>query len=193
MPEKEIETFYATSIEAWRSWLLEHHRSRQSIWLIYFKKQTNQPTLSWSDAVDEALCFGWIDSTKVSIDADSFRQFFCPRKARSNWSKVNKNKVEQLIATGRMTQAGLDSIAIAKQNGSWSLLDAAEELTIPNDLEAAFLHWPGAKDFFLTLSKSARKSLLQWLLLAKRAETREKRIAELAELAAQQLKPKQFR
>jgi uncharacterized protein YdeI (YjbR/CyaY-like superfamily) len=193
MPEKEIETFYANSIEAWRSWLLEHHASRQSIWLIYYKKQVGKPTLSWSEAVDEALCFGWIDSTKVTIDSESFRQFFCPRKAKSGWSKVNKIKVEQLIAAGRMTQAGLDSIAIARENGSWTRMDAAEEMIVPDDLEAAFKLHPGSKDFFLSLSKSARKSLLYWLVLARRADTRARRIAELTELAAQQQKPKQFR
>ncbi len=151
------------------------------------------PSLSWSEAVDEALCFGWIDSTKRTIDDESFMQFFSRRKPGSVWSKINKAKVEQLIEAGLMTQAGYESIEKAKQNGSWAILDEAETLVIPPDLEIGFNTNPGSMDFFLSLSKSAKKSILQWLLLAKRPETRQKRITEIAMLAAQKLKPPQFR
>lgn len=157
------------------------------------KKSANASSLSWSEAVDEALCFGWIDSTKKTLDNQSFIQFFSPRKANSTWSKVNKEKIKQLIDTGLMTKAGLDCIEKAKQNGSWTLLDDVEELLIPEDLEAAFDAQMGSKDFFLSLSKSVKKMMLQWLVLAKLPETRQKRINEIAECAGQQLKPKQFR
>lgn len=189
---KEPETFCPASRQDWRLWLLENHSSKQSIWLIYHKKKANKPTLSWSEAVDEALCFGWIDSTKRPIDDDLFMQFFCKRKPKSVWSKINKAKVQRLMDEGLMMQAGYASIETAKQNGSWTLLDHAEELKIPKDLEKAFKTQTGSKQFFLSLSKSSRKSMLQWLILARRPETRQKRINEMAELAARKQKPKQF-
>jgi len=176
MQKKELETFYPSSRKAWRQWLKENHRTKQSVWLVCYKKKTNVPTISWSDAVDEALCFGWIDSTRRSLDADTFIQFFAKRKASSTWSKVNKAKVEQLISAKRMTKAGLESIEVAKQNGSWIILDEVEEGVIPKDLNKAFKTHKGAKDFFMSLSNSVRKMILQWLVLAKREETRKKRI-----------------
>jgi uncharacterized protein YdeI (YjbR/CyaY-like superfamily) len=192
MQEKEIETFCPASPEDWRQWLTENHSVKQSVWLVYHKKKSNNPSLSWSQAVDEALCFGWIDSTKRPIDEDTFMQFFCRRKPKSIWSKINKDKVQQLIADGLMMQAGYESIETAKQNGSWTIMDGIDELKIPKDLEKAFKTQRGSKQFFLSLSKSVRKSILQWLVLAKRPETRQNRINEIAELAAQKQKPKQF-
>jgi uncharacterized protein YdeI (YjbR/CyaY-like superfamily) len=119
-------------------------------------------------------------------------QFFSKRKPKSVWSKVNKEKIKRLMDTDLIAQAGLDSIEKAKQNGSWTILDEVEELIIPNDLEKAFESLLGSKDFFLSISKSVRKALLQWLVLAKLPETRQKRISEIAERASQKLKPKQF-
>lgn len=149
-------------------------------------------TISWSEAVDEALCFGWIDSVRKTLDEEKFVQFFCKRKPKSGWSKINKEKIQRLIENGQMAQAGYQSIETAKQNGSWTILDDVEELKMPDDLAAAFKSRSGSKEYFLSLSKSVRKSILQWLLFAKRPETRQKRIAEIAELAGQKLKPKQF-
>lgn len=160
---------------------------------MYYKKKSNVATLSWSEAVDEALCFGWIDSTKKTLDEHTFTQFFCKRKPTSTWSKINKGKVEQLIEQGLMMPAGYKSIETAQQNGSWTLLDQAEELILPDDLAIALQTYIGAEDFFLSLSKSAKKAILQWLVLAKQPATRQKRMTEIAELAAQKLKPKQFR
>lgn len=194
MQEKEeIETFYPSTQTDWREWLQENHLSKQSVWLIYYKKKSKIPSISWSEAVDEALCFGWIDSTARPIDDEKYMQFFTKRKATSVWSKINKDKVEKLISAGKMNQAGLESIEKAKKNGSWTILDEVEELIIPEDLEAAFQANEGSKDFFMSLSKSVRKAILQWLVLAKQQTTRQKRINEIAELAAQKLKPKQFR
>ena len=192
MQEKEIAIFYPKSQTEWREWLLEHHSSKQSVWLVYYNKASAKPSISWSDAVDVALCFGWIDSKKVSIDEEQSHQFFSKRKAKSTWSKINKYKVERLIANGLITEAGLQSIETAQQNGSWTILDNVEALEIPKDLETAFATKPGSEAFFLGLSKSTRKAILQWLVLAKRPETRQKRIAEVAELSAKKLKPKQF-
>lgn len=190
---QEIEIFYPASLTAWRKWLEKNHLSKQSVWLVFYNKTSAKPSISWRDAVDVALCFGWIDSKKIAIDKERSHQFFSKRKAKSTWSKINKDKIEKLIDAGLMTKAGFDSIAIAKQNGSWTILDEVEELKIPTDLEKAFKAKRGSKDYFLSLSKSARKALLQWLVLAKRPETRQKRITEIAALAAQQLRPKQFR
>lgn len=193
MPEKEVEIFYPPTQTAWREWLAENHLSKQSVWVIFHSKSSGRPTLSWSDAVDEALCFGWIDSKKVSIDKETSQQFFCKRKPNSTWSKINKDKVERLIAQGLMAPAGLLCIEIARQNGSWTILDAVEQLIIPDDLESEFANKPIAKDFYLGLSKSMKKSILQWLVMAKTAETRQKRITEILESAEQQLKPKHLR
>lgn len=166
---------------------------KQSIWLILYKKWTGKPTISWSEAVDEAMCFGWVDSKRKPLDKEKFLQFYCQRKPKGTWSKINKEKVKQLIADGLMTKAGFVSIETAKQNGSWTILDEAEDLVVPKDLAKEFKARPGSKKFFLTFSKSARKAILQWLALAKRPETRQKRMKEIAELAAKNLKPKQFR
>lgn len=190
---QDIETFYPASSQDWRAWLIENHNVKQSIWLVCYKKQANVPTITWSDAVDEALCFGWIDSTRKSVDSDKFIQFFTRRKASSNWSKINKAKIERLVAEGLMTEAGLESVERAKQNGSWTILDQVEELHVPEDLLAAFEANAGAKEYFTSLSKSVKKMLLYWVVSAKRPETRQNRINEIAVLAAQNLKPKQFR
>ncbi|MFH6942491.1 YdeI family protein [Flavobacterium sp. FlaQc-50] len=190
---QDIETFYPASSQDWRAWLIENHNVKQSIWLVCYKKQANVPTITWSDAVDEALCFGWIDSTRKSVDSDKFIQFFTRRKPSSNWSKINKAKIERLVAEGLMTEAGLESVERAKQNGSWTILDQVEELHVPEDLLAAFEVNAGAKEYFTGLSKSVKKMLLYWVVSAKRPETRQNRINEIAVLAAQNLKPKQFR
>ncbi len=193
MQKKDVETFCPASQQEWRQWLKKNHKSKQSIWLILYKKESNKPTIGWSGAVDEALCFGWVDSKRKPFDEEKFLQFFSMRKSKGTWSKINKEKVRQLTDEGRMTKAGFDSIETAKQNGSWIILDDVEELKIPKDLAKEFKSQPGSKDYFLSLSKSAKKSILQWLVLAKRPETRQRRIDEIAELAAQKLKPKQFR
>ncbi|WP_194972460.1 YdeI/OmpD-associated family protein [Aquiflexum lacus] len=191
--EKELETFYPKNREEWREWLQDNHDIKQSIWLIYYKKKANVPTIAYNEAVDEALCFGWIDSKAKPIDDEKFMQFFCPRKERSVWSKINKEKVDRLIKEGLMTKAGFKIIEKAKQNGSWIILDEAEALIIPLDLEDELKKKPNAKDYYLGLSRSDKRNILQWLVLAKRPETRQKRILEIIDLAEQKQKPKQFR
>lgn len=190
MENNEIEVFYPASVAAWRKWLVKNHLSKQAVWLVFYNKKSEIKSISWSEAVDVALCFGWIDSKKIKIDQNSSHQFFSKRKAKSTWSKINKNKVEKLIEQGLMTEAGYLSIEVARQNGSWTLLDEVEELIIPADLEVEFARKPNSKDFFLSLSKSVRKSMLQWIVLAKTEGTRQKRIAEIIEQAEKRLKPK---
>ncbi len=190
MSKGEIKTFTPESRSDWREWLKKHHRTEQSVWLLMYKKEANMPTMVWSDAVDEALCFGWIDSTRKSFGDIAFIQFFTRRKPDSNWSKINKEKVARLTEEGLMSKAGLDCISIAKQNGSWTRLDTVEEGIIPKDLEKAFKSQPGSKAYFTGLSKSVRKMILHWVEMARRPETRQKRVDEIAALAALGKKPK---
>ena len=192
MQAKERETFYPSSGKEWRKWLKENHQTKQSIWVLCYKQAAGIPTVSWSDLVDEALCFGWIDSTRVSLGDGKFIQFLTRRKPRSNWSKINKDKVARLIEEGRMTKAGYDSIETAKKNGSWTLLDKVEALTIPKELAAEFRLRPGSRKYFMGLSRSVKKMMLQWVAMAKRPETKLKRATEIAENAAEGRKPKQF-
>lgn len=191
--EQKLETFYPKNRQEWRAWLEENHDKKQNIWLIYYKQKSKIPTVSYSDAVDEALCFGWIDSKAKSIDEVKFMQFFSKRKEKSVWSKINKEKIEMLISSGLMTPAGLAIIEKAKANGSWTILDEVEALIIPPDLEEAFSQKLNAKTYFQSLSRTDQRNILQWLVLAKRPETRQKRIDEIVDLAEQGQKPKQFR
>jgi len=190
MTEKGAKIFCPESTQQWRAWLRENHEREKSVWVVFYKNKSDKRTITWSDAVDEALCFGWIDSIAKPIDEEKFMRFFSRRKAKSVWSKINKEKVERLINEGLMTKAGINSIEIARENGSWTILDDAESLTVPADLEKELEKKPHAKSYFLSLSKSDKKNILQWLVLAKRIETRQKRIVEIVELADQNLKPK---
>ena len=179
MISKDVECFCPKNQQEWRLWLEKNHIKENAIWLIIHKKNTPNENISWSKAVDEALCFGWIDSTKKPIDKERYQQYFCKRKAKSNWSKVNKEKIEVLTKEGLMKSAGIESIKVAKQNGSWTILDSVEALIVPPDLEAAFSLNIKAKDFYLSLSKSLQKILLYKMVSAKRPETRLKRIDEI--------------
>ena len=190
---KEVETYYPQNRAAWRQWLEENHQSKQAVWLIYYTKKSNIPSISWREAVDEALCFGWIDSTRKKVDDSSSIQYFSKRKPKSIWSKINKEIVQELIENNSMTKAGFESIEIAKQNGSWTILDEVEELVIPDDLELAFTRLSDSKEYFLSLSKSKIKIVLSWIVLAKRAETRQKRIDEVAESMGKKQMPKQLK
>ena len=192
MSKPEIKSICPANKQEWRKWLEQNHLIEDAVWLIVFKKSSKTPTISWSDAVDEALCFGWIDSVKKSIDSERYMQYYGKRKANSIWSKINKDKVAHLSQQDLIFPAGLEIIEKAKQNGNWGLLDDVEKLIIPNDLEEAFKIYPSSKDFFLSLSKSVRKGLLAWIVMAKRAETREKRVKEVAEKADEHLLPKAF-
>ncbi len=193
MPNKEVETFCPASRTEWREWLEKHHQAKQSIWLVYFRVSAEVTSLTWSEAVDEALCFGWIDSTKKTIDEERYMQYFSKRKPSSTWSKINKDKVAQLIRDNLMAKAGLDSIKIAKENGNWSLMDDVEKLIVPEDLKIALNTHESAMAFFQSQSKSIKKQMLHWVVVAKRTETRQKRINEIAQMAAQGRRPKQFR
>lgn len=189
----ELEEYCPRDKKDWRNWLELNHNKKEAVWLIFYKKKTPNYNLSWSESVDEALCFGWIDSVKKTIDNEKYKQYFSKRKTKSNWSKINKDKVKTLIEQGLMKEEGYKSIEIAKENGSWTILDEVEALVTPDDLKEEFANFEGSMEFFDSLSKSVKKILLHWVVSAKRKETRQKRILEIAENASQNLKPKQFR
>jgi uncharacterized protein YdeI (YjbR/CyaY-like superfamily) len=180
-----VKEFHAEDRNAWRAWLKENHDTEKSVWLIIYKKAAATPSVYYDEAVDVALCFGWIDSVRIKRDGESFRQFFARRNPKSKWSAVNKAKVEKLIAAGLMTKSGLQMIELAKQSGTWNALDAVELLTIPSDLAEAFESNPTAKNYFEAFSRSSKRGILEWLLNAKRSDTRAKRIEQIVTLAAQ--------
>ena len=188
----EAEIFCPKDRKAWRKWLTKHHEQKESVWLVVYKKGAPETNLTWSEAVDEALCFGWIDSLKKPVDEEKYKQYFTKRKPNSTWSRINKDKIKALTETGQMAKAGIVSVQLAKRNGSWSLLDGVENLEIPPELNQAFRKVPGSKPFFNSLSKSIRKQLLYWVVSAKRPETKAKRIAEIVTATGKNTTPKQF-
>ena len=186
----QAETLTPKNRAAWRKWLAKHHASKAGIWLIYYKKASGIVTLSYADAVEEALCYGWIDSKAKPLDDEKYMQYFGPRKANGGWSKVNKARIAQLQANGLMTEAGKQVIDAAIANGTWTLLDEIEELIVPTDLAAAFKKNKKAHAYYDGLSRSNKRAILLWLVMAKRPETRAKRIAEVIALAREGKKPK---
>jgi len=193
LSSKNIETYYPTSRADWRKWLVKNHETKQSVWLLFYNKKSEKVSISWSDAVNEALCFGWIDSKKQTIDEFCYRQYYSKRKPNSTWSKINKEKIEQLVKNGLMSKSGLKSIEIAKQNGFWTILDEVEQLIVPKDLKEVLTSYNNAFEYFDSQSKSSKKMLLYWVASAKRPKTRQKRIEEISKLASNGQKPKQFR
>lgn len=188
-----IKTFYAKNGKAWRRWLEKNHVAEKSVWLIIYKKQSKMPSVYYDEAVDEALCFGWIDSKPNKRDDESYYQFFSKRNAKSNWSKVNKAKVDKLLAEGRIAEPGLAAISLAKQNGTWIALDEIEEMIIPPDIDTAFNANPIARSNFEAFPKSVKKGILEWIINAKQPETKQKRINETVNLAAENIRANQFR
>ena len=187
LPESEdgLPQVYAADRAAWRSWLETHGESSAAVWLVYYKKDSDQPSITWNEAVEEALCFGWIDSKAKPIDDLRYRQYFSPRKPKSVWSKINKASIERLVADGLMREPGLRAIERAKANGSWSALDDVEALVIPDDLAAAFAAAPGTRDAFDRLSRTNRRIILQRIATAKRPDTRARRIASAVSAVAE--------
>jgi uncharacterized protein YdeI (YjbR/CyaY-like superfamily) len=188
-----IKTFYAKSQKEWRKWLEENHQSEKSVWLIIYKKESGTPSIYYTNAVDEALCFGWIDSKPNKRDDESYFQFFAKRNPKSNWSKVNKGKISKLLEKGLVAPAGLEAIETAKQNGTWTALDNVEEMTIPEDLQTAFDKNKTAFAYFDKFPRSSKRNILEWILNAKRPETRQKRIEETVELATKNMKANHYR
>jgi uncharacterized protein YdeI (YjbR/CyaY-like superfamily) len=177
----------------WRAWLQDNHARDEGVWLISFKKATGQPAVSYDEAVEEALCFGWVDSKPNKLDDERTMLYFAPRKGGSGWSRPNKERVERMIATGLMTAAGLAKVEEAQADGTWTMLDAVENLEVPEDLAAEFSKYPNARANWEAFPRSAKRGILEWIVQAKRPETRAKRIAETARLAEDNVRANQWR
>jgi uncharacterized protein YdeI (YjbR/CyaY-like superfamily) len=173
---------------AWRSWLADRHEQRDAIWLVFHKKSSDGRSPSYQEAVEEALCFGWIDSTTNRLDDWRTLQLFAPRKPRSTWSMSNKERVARLGREGLLAPAGIAAIEVAKENGSWSALDAVERLEEPPDLAGALDADAAARENWNGFSPSSRKGILWWVVSAKRPETRAKRVEQTVRMAAKGLR-----
>ena len=183
--------FRPRSRAAWRTWLDTHHASSSGVWLVFAKKRSGIPTLSYDDAVEEALCFGWIDSLMKPVDDRFYMQLFTPRKPKSAWSQSNKTRVKRLRAQGLMRSAGEAAIARAKQRGAWTALSAPESQKMTPDLRKALDADPIAQENWPAFTDSQRKQFLYWLHSAKRPETRASRIATIVDLVLRKITPSQ--
>ncbi|HRG79878.1 MAG TPA: YdeI/OmpD-associated family protein [Cyclobacteriaceae bacterium] len=185
--------FEPTSRLAWRKWLEQNHTIHASIWLIIAKKGSGLPTLSLDDVVEEALCFGWIDSVPNKLDESRYKILLSPRKPKSNWSKINKMRANKMIKAGLMTDAGMKLIKLAKKTGTWNALENVDNLIIPDDLKDAFTTNKKAQTYFEAFPPSVKRGILEWIGNAKTVETRNKRILETVTLAANNIRANQYK
>ena len=181
---KEI---YIKTRSKWRDWLDKNHdKEDKGIWLVFYKKHTNKPSLEYEDAIEEALCFGWIDSIIKKIDDEKYVRKFTPRKDKSFWSKLNKKRANKMIKEGKMTEAGLAKIQKAKKTGIWQKEPRpALSLEMPEEFAKALAKNKKAKENFDVLADSNRKYYIGWIAYAKRPETKDRRIAESIALLEQ--------
>jgi uncharacterized protein YdeI (YjbR/CyaY-like superfamily) len=193
MPLKDLPSFQPKSRKEWRAWLKKNHTKSPGVWLVYAKKHTGIPTLTYDESVEEALCYGWIDSLRHPVDDVLWKMVFTPRKPKSRWSAPNKKRVEAMVKAGLMTAAGMALVTLAKKSGTWDALGHVDQLQAPEDLmksltanRAAKKNWPG-------YPANIKKSLLYRLSDAKRPETRAKRIAGIVDIVARNLTMKDLR
>lgn len=172
---------------------MKNHTRSTGVWLVSFKKGTGKPRFDYNDSVEEALCFGWVDSKPNKLDEERTMLWFAPRKGKTGWSKPNKERVERLVKAGLMHTTGMAKVEQAKSDGSWSLLDAVEELHVPQDLQEALIALPPAEENFLNFPRSAKRGILEWVLQAKRPETRAVRVQETARMAQLNQRANQWR
>ena len=184
---------HPTTRAQWRAWLAAHHDQPDGVWLVSWKKATGKPSVPYADAVEEALCVGWVDSKPSSLDDERGMLWFSPRKPGSGWSRPNKERVERVIASGLMTPAGLAVVEAAQADGSWSKLDAVEDLLEPDDLAAALDADPAARAAWDAFPRSAKRGILEWIVQAKRAETRATRVATAVSEAHEGRRANQWR
>ncbi|TAE21326.1 MAG: hypothetical protein EAZ91_25360 [Cytophagales bacterium] len=180
----QLDFFFTADRQEWRQWLANNYDRSPGVNFVFYKKKTGHPTLTYDEAVEEALCYGWIDSLPCKIDDERHGLKFSPRKPKSVWSKPNKERIERLVANGQMTPIGWVKIEAAQQDGSWDVLTDSDNLLVPADLETALLADPVAYQNFYTFSPGSRKIILYWVTGAKRPETRQKRVEETVRLAA---------
>ena len=174
-----MKQLYVATKDQWREWLSRHHAAEAGVWLVFYKKETSKPTIDYEEAVEEALCFGWIDSIIKKIDAEKYARKFTPRKDQSKWSDLNKKRVAKMIKAGRMTGAGLKKIKAAKKSGLWDQDPRPKiSLDVPPEFARALARSKKAKENFEQLASTYRRHYIGWIVTAKRPETRERRIAE---------------
>ncbi len=187
------ERFQPGSLDEWRDWLSENHERRTGVWLVTWRAGSGGPRITYEEGVEQALCFGWVDSKGRALDAERTMLWYAPRKTRSGWSRPNKQRVERLLAAGLMAPAGLAVIEAAKADGSWTLLDDVEDLVVPDDLGAALDADPPARENWHAFPRSVQRGILEWIVQARKPETRAKRVAETAEKAAVNERANQWR
>lgn len=178
---------YFETIAEWENWLIENHERESELWLIFYKKHTNKSSLVYNDSVKIALCYGWIDSLIKSLDNESYARKFSIRKEKSNWSESNKKRAAELLEAGKMQKAGLHKVEAAKQNGMWDKIITPPKIdfSVPPDFQKALDENTNANIFFKSLPKTKQKEFLIWITMAKRLETRTKRIAESISLLSE--------
>ncbi len=189
---KGVTVVYPQTTAEWRLWLQEHHQSAKSVWVMMFKKATEIPSITYNEALDEALCFGWIDSKSNKRDEQSFYQIFSPRNPKSNWSRVNKNKIALLEEQGKMTDQGRYMVELAKRTGTWTALDLVEDLIIPQEMKELLSQHPIAEQHYQNFPRSVKRGILEWIYAAKTLETKLKRIQNTIELAEQNIRANQY-
>jgi uncharacterized protein YdeI (YjbR/CyaY-like superfamily) len=170
--------------EEWRAWLADNHTRHTGVWLMQYKRRTGKPAIPYEEAICEALCFGWVDSTYGSVDEERGMLWWSPRRKGSLWAASNKARVARLEAEGRMTDAGRAAVQAAKADGSWTILESVEALAVPDDLTTAFAARPAAGERWAAFSPTAQRAYLLWVATAKRAETRARRLDETADRVA---------
>lgn len=180
----EFPIYHPRDLAAWRSWLDANHEGARGVWVVSWKKTSGKPAIPYADLVEEALCFGWIDSTVNTLDDARGLQLMTPRKAKSSWTRLNRQRVADLEAQGRMTDAGRRAVDAARANGWWTLSDSVEDLIEPDDLVAALDASPAARTAWDGFPPSARKQMLWWIVTAAKPETRASRIAKISSEAA---------
>jgi uncharacterized protein YdeI (YjbR/CyaY-like superfamily) len=193
MARAPVNSVHPKTRTEWRDWLSKHHSNATGVWLVTYKKATSKPRIEYGEAVEEALCFGWVDSKPNKLDDQRSLLWFAPRKAATGWSKLNKQRVVRLIDAGLMTFAGLAKVQAAKDDGSWAALDAIEGLEVPEDLQLALGIHPVAAENFDAFPRSAKRSILEWIQNAKKPDTRAARVAETAKLAQENKRANQWR
>lgn len=182
-----------TSREQWRRWLGDHHHRSPGVWVVTYKKAPDAPHVPYDDIAEEAIAHGWVDSQPRKLDDRRSQLLVTPRKPKSSWSRVNKQRVKRLEKAGLMTDAGRAAIAAAKENGAWSALDDVENLVEPADLRAALDDDPDARRHWDAFPRSTKRGILEWISTAKKPETRNKRVTETAKLAADNIRANQPR
>ncbi len=183
--------FYAKDRQAWRAWLEAHHAKEKAVWLIYDKGQNR--SLTYDAIVEEALCFGWIDSVSGKVSDTQAKLYISRRKPKSAWSQSNKTRVAALRAQGLMTPAGEQAVAVAQANGAWEQLEVSDRFERPPELVAQLAANPAAQAFYDAMPPSSHRIILEWIYAAKTEATKLKRIAEAVELAAQGIKAHHYR